>query len=322
MGIAIVVFLTVLALGGAALAFAGGSSGRLPPAAARLGIVPGAAERARAGKEVGDRRKSIETALKEIDEKKTANKKATVRSRLDQAGFPDTPERKFWIVVLSIGFGLAALCLIDGQGLWVALAVGLAGGGGAPIWTLNYLKRRRERRFTSDFAAAIDVIVRSVKSGLPSHDALTVVAEEFKDPVGGEFKRITEGMKVGLTLADVLKRMYASMPTPEVGFFAIVMTMQAKSGGNLSEALGNLADVLRGRKRLEAKIKAMSSEAKSSAMIIGSLPPAVALILYLTSPNYIAGLFTAPIGRILLAGCAVWMSLGIFVMKKMINFKR
>jgi tight adherence protein B len=159
MGIAIVVFLTVVALGGAVLAFAGGSVGR-PSAAARLGLgagaAHGAAERARAaGKEAGDRRKSIETALKEIDEKKTANKKVTVRSRLDQAGFPDTPERKFWIVVLSVGVGLAALCLIDGRSLWVALAAGLAGGGGAPIWTLNYLKRRRERRFTSDFAAAI-----------------------------------------------------------------------------------------------------------------------------------------------------------------------
>ena len=147
------------------------------------------------------------------------------------------------------------------------------------------------------------------------------MAGEFRDPVGGEFKRLIESMKVGVTLEQALKRMFESMPTTEVSFFAIVMTIQQKSGGNLSEALGNLAAVLRDRKRLQGKIRAMSSEAKASAMIIGSLPPAVMGIVYLTTPNYIAMLFTERVGNLLLAGCVIWMGLGIMVMKKMINFK-
>ena len=149
--------------------------------------------------------------------------------------------------------------------LVVALARVRAPGFGLPRWVLGFLKARREKRFTDDFANAIDVIVRSVKSGLPTNDALRIVAREFRDPVGGEFKRLCEGMKVGVTLEQGLKRMYESMPTTEVSFFGIVMTIQQKSGGNLSEALGNLAGVLRDRKRLQGKIKAMSSEAKASA---------------------------------------------------------
>jgi tight adherence protein B len=115
--------------------------------------------------------------------------------------------------------------------------------------------------------------------------------------------------------------MYDSMPTAEVNFFGIVMTIQQKTGGNLSEALGNLAGVLRDRKRLQGKIKAMSSEAKASAMIIGSLPPAVGTMVYLTTPAYISLLFTEKAGNLMLFGCAVWMGLGILVMRTMINFK-
>jgi tight adherence protein B len=115
--------------------------------------------------------------------------------------------------------------------------------------------------------------------------------------------------------------MYDSMPTAEVNFFAIVMTVQLKSGGNLSEALGNLSAVLRERKRLQGKIKALSSEAKASAMIIGALPPGVMTMVYFTTPDYIRPLFNTRAGNLMLAGCVVWMSMGIFVMKKMINFK-
>jgi tight adherence protein B len=194
-------------------------------------------------------------------------------------------------------------------------------GFGLPRWTLSFLTARRRKKFTSEFANAIDVIVRSVKSGLPTNEALRIVARESPNPVGGEFTRLVEGLKVGVSLDMGLKRMFDSMPTPEVGFFSIVMTIQSRSGGNLSEALGNLAAVLRDRKRLEGKIRAMSSEAKASSMIIGSLPPGVMLLVYLTTPEYIKLLFTEKMGNLMLAGCAVWMSIGIFVMRKMINFK-
>src|SRR5262249_25540877 len=138
---------------------------------------------------------------------------------------------------------------------------------------------------------------------------------------GGEFNKLVEGLKVGVTLEQGLKRMYESMPTSEVSFFGIVMTIQQKSGGNLSEALSNLAGVLRDRKRLQGKIKAMSSEAKASAMIIGSLPPVVMGLVYWTTPDYIKALFTERMGNLMLAGCVIWMSVGIFVMSKMIAFK-
>jgi tight adherence protein B len=194
-------------------------------------------------------------------------------------------------------------------------------GLGLPRWALGFLTNRRKKKFTEHFAVAIDVIVRSVRSGLPTNEALRIVAREVSDPVGSEFHNLVESLKVGVTLDQGLKRMMESMPTAEVGFFAIVMTIQTKSGGNLSEALGNLASVLRDRKRLQGKIKAMSSEAKASAMIIGSLPPGVMGIVYLTTPAYISKLFTEKAGNLMLAGCVFWMSMGIMVMRKMINFK-
>ena len=165
------------------------------------------------------------------------------------------------------------------------------------------------------------MIVRSVKSGLPTNEALKIVAREIPDPVGSEFYKLTESLKVGVSMDQGLKKMFDNMPTAEVSFFAIVMTIQQKSGGNLSEALSNLSSVLRDRKRLEGKIKAMSSEAKASAMIIGSLPPGVMGIVYVTTPAYIRLLFTERTGNLILAGCVIWMSVGIFVMRKMINFK-
>jgi len=192
---------------------------------------------------------------------------------------------------------------------------------GLPRWVLSFLRNRREKAFTQEFANAIDVIVRSVRSGLPTNEALKICAKEIPDPVGSEFARLCEGLRVGVTLEQGLKKMYDTMPTAEVSFFAIVMSIQQKSGGNLSEALNNLSGVLRDRKRLAGKIKAMSSEAKASAMIIGSLPPGVMGIVYATTPAYIMLLFTERLGNLMLAGCAIWMSIGIFVMRQMINFK-
>jgi tight adherence protein B len=167
----------------------------------------------------------------------------------------------------------------------------------------------------------MDAIVRSVKSGLPVMEALKLVATEIPQPVGGEFQLLTDGLKVGLTMEQGIKRMYTRMPTSEVNFFGIVMAMQSKAGGNLSEALSNLSGVLRDRKRLKDKIKAMSSEAKAGAMIIGSMPPGVMGIVWLTTPDYMKPMFTTELGNAMLIGCAVWMAIGIFVMKKMIALK-
>jgi tight adherence protein B len=186
---------------------------------------------------------------------------------------------------------------------------------------LAFLKGQREKAFTREFAPAIDTIVRSVKSGLPVNEALKLVSTEIPEPVAGEFKLLVESLKVGVTMEDGLKRMYERVPTPEVNFLGIVMTIQQKSGGNLSEALTNLSGVLRDRKRLQGKIRAMSSEAKAGASIIGSLPPGVMTLIYVSTPTYIQPMFTVELGNLMLLGCAVWMAIGVLVMKKMVSFK-
>ncbi|HVV66201.1 MAG TPA: type II secretion system F family protein [Rhizomicrobium sp.] len=320
--IAIVAFLMVLALGGAGFAFAGGARERQQK---RLAQVSGQAQqpRGRAEEAVNTlKRKNVQQLLKQIESKTAEQKqKLTMRRRLNQAGLPDVSVNVFWIASGVLGAVTAAICLATRQPLLVMALAAFAAGLGLPRWVLGFMKARREKKFTGEFANAIDVVVRSVRSGLPTNEALKIVARESPQPVSGEFSRLVEGLKVGVTLEQGCKRMFESMPTPEVSFFGIVMTIQQKSGGNLSEALSNLAGVLRDRKRLEAKIKAMSSEAKASAMIIGSLPPAVMGIVYATTPAYIKLLFTERTGNLILAGCAIWMALGIFVMRKMINFK-
>jgi len=322
MAIALIAVLLVLALGGAAFAFAGDSNEASQKRVAALTKTQPGGRGARGTPETqAQKRKSMQQLLKEIEKKQAENKPTmTMRRRLDQAGLATVTTRNFWIASGLLATVTAAVCLLAGQTPLVVALAAFGAGFGLPRWVVGFLRARRAKRFTNDFASAIDVIVRSVKSGLPAHDALWIVAREFRDPVGGEFKRLCEGLKLGVTLEQGLRRMHDSTPTTEVGFFAIVMTIQQKSGGNLSEALGNLAAVLRDRKRLQGKIKAMSSEAKASAMIIGSLPPAVMGIVYLTTPDYIALLFTERVGNLLLAGCVLWMSLGIFVMKKMMNF--
>jgi tight adherence protein B len=316
------VAMLILAFGGAAFAIAVGSNESSQKRIASVAKAPPRAARATAESQ-GQRRKSMQQLLKEIEKKQAENKPTmTLRRRLDRAGFAEAPTRNFWIASGLVAFLAAALCLFGAHmSLLASVGAAFGAGFGLPRWVLNFLRARREKRFTNDFAGAIDVVVRSVKSGLPTGDALRIVASEFRDPVGGEFKRLVESMKVGVTLEQALKRMFENMPTTEVSFFAIVMTIQQKSGGNLSEALGNLAAVLRDRKRLQGKIKAMSSEAKASAIIIGSLPPGVIALVYFTTPAYMTLLFTERVGNLMLVGCVLWMSLGIFVMKKMINFK-
>jgi tight adherence protein B len=323
MAVALVAFLVVLALGGAAFAFAGEGVGGAQKRLVGLGKPQTGARTPRHNTETAaQRKKNMQTLLKDIEAKQVENKKKlTMRRRLDQAGLSETSVRTYWTASALLALFVAASCFLGGQSPLVILGASFAAGFGLPRWVLGFLKARREKKFTDDFANAIDVIVRSVKSGLPTNDALRMVASEFRDPLGGEFKLLCESMKVGVTLEQAMKRMYENMPTTEVGFFSIVMTIQQKSGGNLSEALGNLAGVLRDRKRLQGKVKAMSSEAKASAMIIGSLPPGVMGLVYLTTPNYMAPLFSEKVGNLLLAGCVLWMSIGIFVMRKMINFK-
>jgi tight adherence protein B len=267
------------------------------------------------------RRKNVQAMLKELEQRQAQQKKRpSLRRRIEQAGLSITP-RTYWTFAAIAGVVGGAGAFIAVKALYAIPLAGFALAFGLPRWVLSFLKARREKKFTREFAPAIDTIVRSVKSGLPVSEALKLVGTEIPEPVGGEFRMLTESLKVGVTMEDGLKRMYERMPTAEVNFFGIVMSIQQRSGGNLSEALSNLSGVLRDRKRLQGKIRAMSSEAKSGAMIIGSLPPGVVAMIYIMSPNYIKPMFEVRLGNLMLLGCAVWMTLGVLVMKKMVSFK-
>jgi len=314
--------LVFFALGGVAFAFAGAGGDKTKK---RMAAVARPMASARVIKGAGDsnqqRRKNVQVMLKEL-EKQTAQKtkRPSLRRRIEQAGLTMTP-RTFWIISALCGIMAAGAAFFAVKILYLIPLAGFAFAIGFPRWVLAFLKSRREKQFTREFASAIDTIVRSVKSGLPVGEALKVVASEISEPVSGEFKLLNESLKVGVTMEDGLKRMFERMPTAEVNFFAIVMSIQQKSGGNLSEALTNLSGVLRDRKRLQGKIRAMSSEAKAGAMIIGSLPPGVTAMIYITTPDYIEPMFKVPLGNLMLIGCVVWMAIGIMVMKKMVSFK-
>jgi Flp pilus assembly protein TadB len=205
-------------------------------------------------------------------------------------------------------------------GLIAAVGLAFAAGFGLPRWGLSFLKKRREKNFLKALPDAVDVIVRGIKAGLPLFESIKVVAADAPEPLRSEFLSIIETQAIGMPLGDACARLFERMPVPEANFFGIVISIQQKSGGNLSEALGNLSKVLRDRKKMAEKIQAMSMEAKASAAIIGSLPPIVMLLVYLSTPDYISLLWTHPTGQLMLVGCVIWMSVGIFVMKRMINF--
>lgn len=322
MAVIIVVILSLLAIGGLVFAFAESGSDRARARVAAIGKSKTAAMAAQTSEDHNQkRRKNMQAILKELKSRQTKQKiRPSLRRRIEQAGLRITP-RTYWIMASLSGAVSAAITLLLVRSPYVALLGGFAFAFGAPRWLLSWLKQRRQKAFTREFAPAIEAVVRSVKTGLPVNEALKLVGSEMSEPVGGEFRLLTESLKVGITMDEGIKRMYDRVETPEVNFFGIVMAIQAKAGGNLSEALSNLAGVLRDRKRLVNKIRALSSEAKAGAIIIGSMPPGVMIMVYITTPDYINILFKYEIGNLLLMGCAVWMTLGIIVMKKMIAIK-
>ncbi|MGV3633266.1 MAG: type II secretion system F family protein [Pseudorhodoplanes sp.] len=265
------------------------------------------------------RREQVEESLKDLELRQRKNARPTLSQRIGRAGL-NWSTRQY--ILISAAMGIVAFGVVSGSGLGLmsALGFGFAAGFGLPFWLLSYLKKRREAKFLSVFPDAVDVIVRGIKSGLPLLDSLKVIAVESQEPVKSEFKAILETQAIGIPIGEACGKLYERMPLPESNFFAIVISIQQKAGGNLSEALGNLSKVLRERKKMKAKIQAMSMEAKASAAIIGSLPPMVMGLVWITSPTYIELLWTHPTGQLMLLCCATWMSIGVFVMKKMINF--
>jgi tight adherence protein B len=265
------------------------------------------------------RRDIIENTLKEFDERHKKSKHVPLSVRIAQAGLTWS-KRQFFLVSAGIGLALFLVGLLSGSGLLPASGLGFAGAFGVPFWLLSYLKKRREAKFLNAFPDSVDIIVRGIKAGLPLLDCMKMIAVEAPEPLRSEFRSIVETQAIGIPLGEAAGKLYEHMPVPEANFFGIVVSIQQKSGGNLSEALGNLSRVLRDRKKMKAKIQAMSQEAKASAGIIGALPIAVMTLVWITSPNYISLLWTDQLGNLMLAGSAVWMFIGVMVMKKMINF--
>ena len=274
--------------------------------------------------EAAKRRKTVQDSLKDLENRQKAKdknvKKPPLKQQLRQAGMTVTIER-FYLYSAISGLALTALAFIGGAPLWILPGALLAGTLGLPRWFVSFKRGRRVKAFLNEFPNALDVIVRAVKSGLPLNDGIRLIANEAQEPVRTEFRRIVEAQQLGLSIPEATLRMPETMPCAEAGFFGIVIQIQSQAGGNLSEAIGNLSRVLRDRKKMKAKVQALSMEAKASAAIIGALPFIVAFLVYLSSPNYIMPLFTTSSGHMIIGFSLVWMSIGIFVMRKMMNFE-
>lgn len=265
------------------------------------------------------RRDQVAQSLKELEAREKARHKVTIEGRIAQAGL-DWSKKRFLIACGGLGFALGFLLFAFSANPLLAGGGLLIGALGIPRWVLGYLKNRRIKRFLNELPNAIDVIVRGIKAGLPLADCMRMIASEAQEPLKSEFRTIIESQSVGISIGDAVGKLYERLPVAEANFFGIVIAIQQKAGGNLSEALGNLSRVLRDRRKMEGKIKAMSMEAKASAAIIACLPFTVAILTYLSSPSYIELLWTTQVGKIALVASGMWMMTGVFVMKKMISF--
>ena len=329
--------LAFLALAGIGLALTGGSNDAAVKRAKQIKAgTAGGKGRAEASDSNVQRKRQTQQMLKKLRQQDEERRKSLIpqdiKSKLVQAGI-SMPVEAFWIGSVALGVLFAALAFVSGaegpppiggieiksRPAMIAIA-GFVGFIGIPRFLLGFLTKSRHKKMTAQFADAIDIIVRGVKSGLPLAECLRIIAKESPDPLGSEFRTLTDNIQMGPTLDRALQQFFKRVPLPEVNFFVIVLTIQSKSGGNLSEALGNLSKVIRERKMMREKIKAMSSEAKASAGIIAALPFAVGTMVYMTTPAYIMELFRTSTGHMILFMAICLMFTGVTVMKRMISF--
>ncbi|MCA0425307.1 MAG: type II secretion system F family protein [Proteobacteria bacterium] len=265
------------------------------------------------------RSKQVAESLKEIERKKADQDKVTLQDKIIQAGL-DWDRKKFFTISIVLGVVGFLVGLMASGNIFFGVAGAVVGGLGLPNWMLVFLRKRRVKKFIKEFPDAVDVIVRGIKSGLPLGDCIRIIASEAQEPVKTEFRQIVEAQTLGLSLPEAVSGLFQRVPTAEANFFGIVIEIQSKAGGNLSEVLANLSKVLRERRKMRDKVAAMSMEAKASAGIIGSLPPIVILLVYLTTPAYIMILFQTDAGKFALCIGGFLMFCGVFSMKKMIAF--
>jgi tight adherence protein B len=305
-----------IGLGGLAFAFVGGDS-RADKRRAAVAKTDAKAPNVTASADRTARKKQIADGLRDIEMK--GRRRVSLATRIEQAGLSIT-KRHYWIGSLALGLICSALAYIESKSLVLVLLVAVTATVGLPQLALARLRIRRINKYVANFPTAIDIIVRGIKSGLPLGDTIRIAASESPEPVKSEFRRCVEGLSIGMTLPETIERMAQRVPIAETNFFSIVIAIQGKSGGNLSEALGNLSRVLRERKKMRGKISAMSMEAKASAAIIGAVPFLVVGALYVSSPKYVSLLWTTSHGRMISMIAICWMGIGVAMMKKMIAF--
>jgi len=269
----------------------------------------------------GARRRQIQGKLKELeDQRKKAANKRTLQTLLFEAAVKTTV-RKFYIYSLVFAVVATVAYVAMGYPLYGAVPVFIVAFLGLPRWWLKRRAKKRQQLFTKNFANAVDVIVRGVQSGLPVNECLNMLAREAPEPINTEFQQIVEGIKIGQTLNEMLERGLKRIPTTEYKFFAIVMAIQQQTGGNLAETLSGLSGVLRERKKMQDQIKSMTAEARTTAMIIGSLPFCMTALMTLTSYEYISLLWQETMGQYMIAGGVLLISTGTFIMNSMIKFE-
>jgi tight adherence protein B len=245
---------------------------------------------------------------------------ALLRKRLEQTGKSITLG-KYSIVCLGIAATIMMLLVMRGAPFILSLLLGIFFGVGGPHFVIGRMIKGRINKFNSNFPDAIELMVRGLRSGLPITETLTIVASEIQGPVGVEFRMVVDKMKIGRTMEAALQETADRLGTAEFQFFVITLAIQRETGGNLAETLSNLADVLRKRAQMKLKIRAMSSESKASAYIVGALPFIVFTLVWMINPNYMAGFFTDQ--RLMVAGIGgmIWMGIGGLIMAKMVNFE-
>lgn len=315
----IIASLATLAAGGLGFAFLEPILSGAKRAEKRQAALAEPRTKRRAAEDTSTRKRQISESLKEI-EARNSSKDLTLDQRFQRAGLDITTQKFF--LYSGIGGGVVALLLFMMTGQPVSLIGGaVLGGLVLPRWLLTRMCKTRTKKFLEEFPNAIEAIVRGIRSGLPLNDCFRLVANEAKDPVRSEFRSVVEAQTMGISIGDATARIFDRVPTAEVNFFAIVIQIQSKSGGNLGEILHNLSKVIRDRKKLRDKVGAMSMEAKSSAGIIGALPFAVGGLVYFGSPDYITLLWTTSSGKLAMGAAAFIMFVGAMVMRAMINFE-
>jgi tight adherence protein B len=245
---------------------------------------------------------------------------AALSMRLDRSGKSWTLSQ-YAYASIGLGVSVALLLFLRTGAFGLSLAVGVFAGAGIPHFVVSRAIKKRTTKFNEKFPDAIELLVRGLRSGLPVTETLGVVAQEIPGPVGQEFKAITERIRIGRTMEESLQETGDRLGIPEFNFFTITLAIQRETGGNLAETLSNLADVLRKRSQMKLKIRAMSSESKASAYIVGALPFIVFGMIWWINPSYIGGFFTDD--RLIVTGLGglVWMSIGGFIMAKMVSFE-